>query len=286
MNKLPEDFYTHISSAKWKDRKELALEPLLTLAKTPRLEANDNYEELLRALAGRMTDANVICVALAANCVEAIASGLKDAFGRYKSLIIGPMLARTKEKKTNVLDAIGAALDASFASVSQVQAPTFAILADRNSQTHAISEVTEDVTTFGKDKNPSVKQSTLAFYTRCLCATLNPPPRSDLDGLIEMMRKNLEDSNEPVRAAAAECLGTLMKVIGERAMGGKVEELDELRRQRVKDAFEKAAPKCRNGVSAGGPASKAAPVAAPPPPPAAAPKPRPVSRCDRYQIML
>lgn len=119
MSKLPEGFYTHLSSAKWKDRKELALEPLLDLVKTPRLEASDNYDEILRALAGRMTDANVICVALAANCIEAIALGLREAFGRYKSLVLGPMLARTKEKKVNVLDAIGAALDAAFASVSK-----------------------------------------------------------------------------------------------------------------------------------------------------------------------
>lgn len=87
------------------------------------------------------------------------------------------------------------------------------------------------------------------------------------------MRKSLEDSNEPVRAAAAEALGTLMKVVGERAMGGKVEELDELRRVKVKEAFEKAVTKCRNGASgAGVPAPKAA-AAAPAPQPSAKPKP-------------
>lgn len=93
---------------------------------------------------------------------------------------------------------------------------------------------------------------------------------------MKMMRKNLEDSSEPVRAAAAECLGTLMKVAGERAMGGKVDELDELRRQRVKDAFEKAVTKYRNGASATGTAPKAV-SAAPAPPPAAAAKAKPVS---------
>lgn len=122
--KLPPDFYANLSSAKWKDRKELALEPLLDLVKTPKLEPGDNYEDLLRALAGRMTDANVVCVALAANCIEAIALGLREAFGRYKSAVVAPMLARTKEKKASVLDALGAALDAAFASVSAPAPPS------------------------------------------------------------------------------------------------------------------------------------------------------------------
>lgn len=116
LSKLPDDFYTHLSSSKWKDRKELALEPLLSLVKVPRLQPA-NYSELTTALAGRMTDANVVCVALAANCLEALGLGLRSEFGRYKSAVVAPLLARTKEKKASVLDALGAALDALFLSV-------------------------------------------------------------------------------------------------------------------------------------------------------------------------
>ena len=118
LSNLPEDFYTHLSSSKWKDRKELALEPLLAKLKVPRLQPG-NFNELVGALAARMTDANLFVVALAANCVEALALGLRKEFGRYYQEVGGKMLARTKEKKASVLEPLGAALDAAFASVGQ-----------------------------------------------------------------------------------------------------------------------------------------------------------------------
>ncbi|KAK4053177.1 hypothetical protein OIV83_001912 [Microbotryomycetes sp. JL201] len=254
LSKLPEDFDTNLSSTKWKERKELALEPLLSLVKAPRLQPG-NYDDLLRSLAGRMTDANVVCVALAANCMEAIALGLRSDFGRYKSIVVTPMLARTKEKKASVLDAIGAALDATFASTS-------------------IGDVTEEVTTFAKDKNPSVKEQTIRWYTRCLKTTSSPPTKSDTDSIFDVLKKALEDSNEPVRAAAADCLGTLMKVVGERALAGRVDELDDLRKAKVKEAFQSAVIKLKAGAAAK-PAQTANVTAARPSAAPAAPRPKP-----------
>jgi cytoskeleton-associated protein 5 len=131
-----------------------------------------------------------------------------------------------------------------------------------------IGEITEEVTTFAKDKNPSIKAETIKWYTRCLQLTSSPPPRADLDALIEVLKKALGDSGEPVRVAAADGLGTLMKVVGERAMGGKTDDLDDLRKAKVKEAFEKAEVKCKNG----GAAARPAPAAAAP----AASKPKPV----------
>lgn len=120
LSNLPSEFYANLSSAKWKDRKELALEPLLALLAAPRL-VGGNYDELTRALGARMADANVVCVALAAACLEKLARGLRDEFNRYRGAVMGPVLARTKEKKASVLDALGAALDAFFyASVSPI----------------------------------------------------------------------------------------------------------------------------------------------------------------------
>lgn len=127
LNKLPQAFYENLSSAKWKDRKELALDPLLeTLRRTPRIE-DANYDDLVRALAGRMTDANIACVISAAGCLECLAKGLRQDFARYKSTAISPVLERCKEKKASVTDALAAALDAIFQSVSlaYVQPPVF-----------------------------------------------------------------------------------------------------------------------------------------------------------------
>ncbi|BGP46329.1 hypothetical protein JCM10450v2_002171 [Rhodotorula kratochvilovae] len=255
LSSLPADFYTHLSSSKWKDRKELALEPLLALlSSSPRL-APYNYADLVGALAGRMGDANVLCVVLAAQCIEKLARGLRGDFARYKGAVTGPVLARTKEKKQNVLDALGAALDAVFASTS-------------------IGDFSEDVATFAKDKNPSVKANTLSFYTRSLCSTPSPPPRGDLPSVVEACKVALADSDAAVRAAAADALGALSRVIGERAFGALVGEMDPLRREKVTEAAGKAVTKCRDGIAAG---AKPAPAAKTKPAPAAgaaAPKAR------------
>lgn len=61
-----------------------------------------------------------------------------------------------------------------------------------------------------------------------------------------------------------------MKVVGEKVLGGKVDSLDDLRKQKVKEAFEKAEVKCKNGVGAG---ARSAPPTAAPAPLAAKPKP-------------
>ncbi|SCV69035.1 BQ2448_2055 [Microbotryum intermedium] len=259
LNKLPPDFYTHVGSTKWKDRKELALEPLLAVVKVPRIK-NDNYDELVRSLCGMIPSySNVLCIMLAANCIEAMALGLRSDFAKYRNLVIAPILSRTKEKKANVLEAFAGALDATFASIL------------------SMNEIVEDIVTFAKDKNPSVKEQTMKWCTRCLKVVPTPPQRSDIDQLIAVLSLALADSAEPVRVAAAEALGHLMKVCGERAMGGKIEELDDLRKAKVKEAFEKAETKCRNGGGGGGGAARPPPAAGGSSMPAAnKPKPKPL----------
>jgi cytoskeleton-associated protein 5 len=70
------------------------------------------------------------------------------------------------------------------------------------------------------------------------------------------------DGVESVRNESAESLGVLMKIVGERAMNPVLEPLDELRKAKVKEAFEKAVVKCKVGSAA--PAPKAPPKADPP----------------------
>jgi cytoskeleton-associated protein 5 len=117
LNKLPSGFYENLASAKWKDRKELALNPLLNVLKLAPKIQDANYDELVRALAGRMTDANIACVISAVGCIECLAKGLRTDFAKYKSTALPPILERCKEKKQSVTDALAAALDAIFASV-------------------------------------------------------------------------------------------------------------------------------------------------------------------------
>lgn len=106
-----------MASSKWKERKE-ALDELLTLLKaTPRIKEAPELTEVAKALAGRMGDANIMCVITAAGCLEALALGMMGGFSKYKEITVPPMLERLKERKQNVTDAIGTALDAVFSTV-------------------------------------------------------------------------------------------------------------------------------------------------------------------------
>jgi len=116
-SKLPSGYQAALSSSKWKERKE-GLDEILTTLNTPKIKDAPELGELTKALAGRMGDANINCVMVAAGCIEALAKGLMNAFGRYRETVVPPMLGRLKERKQNVVDSIGNALDAVFATVS------------------------------------------------------------------------------------------------------------------------------------------------------------------------
>ena len=117
--KFPQGLYTNLASSKWKERKE-ALDDLAAVV-TPMQKIKDapaELGELCKALAGRMTDANIMCVMAAASCIEGLCKGLGKPFGRYREVVVNPMMERLKERKQNVTDALGQALDAVFATVS------------------------------------------------------------------------------------------------------------------------------------------------------------------------
>lgn len=117
--KLPSNLQTSLGSSKWKERKEALDELLSILNGTPRIKESPELGDLAKSLATCIhKDANINCVMTAANCLEGLAKGLMTSFARYREAVVSPMLERMKERKTNVTDSIGAALDAVFATVS------------------------------------------------------------------------------------------------------------------------------------------------------------------------
>jgi cytoskeleton-associated protein 5 len=60
-----------------------------------------------------------------------------------------------------------------------------------------------------------------------------------------MMVKASEDSFEPVRNSAFEGLGTMMKVIGEKAMNTFLEGLDDIKKGKIKEHYDKAEVKIK-----------------------------------------
>jgi cytoskeleton-associated protein 5 len=112
--------HTDLKSSKWKERKK-ALDDLATLlSSTPRIKDTGELSELAKSLASCIAkDANINCVIVAANCLEELAKAMMETFGKYHEAVVPLMLERLKERKANVTDAIGAALDAVFATVSR-----------------------------------------------------------------------------------------------------------------------------------------------------------------------
>ena len=112
---LPSEFNEWIVSTKWKERKD-ALEALLTNSKVPRIK-EENYTEIMGTLGRCMKDANIVVVTVAAQCVEAIARGLRKPFSQYRQLVMMPMVEKLKERKTSVVEALSNAMDGVFTAV-------------------------------------------------------------------------------------------------------------------------------------------------------------------------
>lgn len=281
MPKVPKNLHEQLGSTKWKDRKE-SLDELYNALNVPRI-LDGAFDEIVRALAKCMKDANIAVVTVAANCVDLLAKGLRGGFAKYRSSIMAPIMERLKEKKQSVADALGQALDSVFGSTG-------------------LSDCLEDTFEFLKHKNPQVKQETLKFLIRCLKTTRDVPGKPEVKSIAEAAIRLLTESSEVTRSGAAEILGTLMKIMGERAMNPYLDGLDEIRKTKIKEYFDvaevkakdrpkpivappKPAPAARKAApGAKKPAlglKKSAPAAAPPPPAEEAsppPKPRAVAK--------
>lgn len=219
LSKLPSDLNSRISSTKWKDRKEVLEEVHNVLEKAVKLSTRDDYLELIRMFAKCMKDANIQVVQLAANCIEFLARGLKSDFQRYQSIVLGPMIERTKEKKASVADALNNAMFSIFNSSS-------------------LSDILDETLAAMKHKTPQVKIASTNYLQKCLAATKVPPKGSEIGSIMESGVKLLSDSQEPVRQASTEMIGTLMKITGERELNAFLEKVDDNRRAKVTKFFE------------------------------------------------
>ena len=108
-----------------------------------------------------------------------------------------------------------------------------------------MADVLEEVQEGLKHKNPQVKAETLRFLVRCLRTTPFAPTKSETQTIGESCKTLLADTVEPVRNAAAEAMGTLMKIIGERAMIQFLDGLDDIRKAKIQEFHEKAEIKAR-----------------------------------------
>ncbi|KAK6461254.1 armadillo-type protein [Scheffersomyces coipomensis] len=214
LSKFPHDFETRLGSTKWKDRVEVLEEAHAVLDKAVKLVTTDDYTYLIRVFAKCMKDANIQVVQLSANCIECLAKGLKKNFHRYQNLILGPILDRTKEKKASVATALSTSLDAIF-------------------QSSSLSDILDETLNGMKSKVPQNKISATNYLQRCLAATTIAPSNTEIDSIMEVGVKLLSESQEPIRQASTEMIGTLMKITGQRELGKFLEKIDDNRKAKV-----------------------------------------------------
>lgn len=238
LSKLPADFSSRISSSNWKERKEVLDEVHSILEKTVRLEPKDDYSEIMRIFTKSMKDANIQVVQLAADCVQFLANGLQKNFHKYQHFILSPMLERTKEKKASVAEALNKSLDSIFKSSS-------------------LSDILEETINTGlKHKTPQVKIATTNYLQRCLAETRVVPKLAEIDMIMEVGVKLLSDSQEPVRRASTEMIGTLMKITGVRELNQFLEKVDDNRKSKVMEFYEKVVVKAKKSAAVPAPSGR------------------------------
>jgi cytoskeleton-associated protein 5 len=107
-----------------------------------------------------------------------------------------------------------------------------------------------------------VKEGSLRFLVRCLSTSPTPIQPGQIKPLSEQLATLLEDSFEGARNEAATTLGTLMRMIGERPLNAIMDGLPDVRKSKVKEAYEKATVKAKAGAP-GPPKSSGPPTKAP-----------------------
>lgn len=239
LGKTPKDFQEGLASTKWKERKE-ALDAFFAVANKDRIKEGP-FDEIIQDLAKCMKDANIAVVTVAANCVDVLAKGLRKGFAKYRGRIMAPIMERLKEKKQSVADALGQALDSVFGSTG-------------------LTDCMEDILEYLKHKNPQVKQETVKFLIRCLRTTRVAPAKPETKSIAEAATKLLTESSEVTRSGGAEILGTLMKIMGERAMGPYLEGLDDIRKTKIKEYFDVAEVKAKDKPKPDAAPPKTAPI--------------------------
>ena len=93
-----------------------------------------------------------------------------------------------------------------------------------------------------------MKEGSLRFLVRCLSTSPTPIQPGQTKPLSEQLATLLEDSSEGARNEAATALGTLMRMVGERPLNVIMGGLPDVRKSKVKEAYEKATVKAKAGA--------------------------------------
>ncbi|KAJ2888463.1 hypothetical protein FB639_000626 [Coemansia asiatica] len=254
--KLPDDYYTFVTSSKWKERKEVIESLHETLKKSIRLQMSPGTGDIIQEMGRKIGDTNIIVATLAIQCLGLFASGLRQVFSPFVQSTLPALIEKSKERKQTVVEAIRETEDAYFLATGC------------------------DLTAFGDHyftgathKNPQTRAETNHMLRRCLAVTPTRPAKGDVKRYTDQLKSGLDDGDAGVRESAAECLGTLSKLVTAKMIEPFIEGVDKIKLEKIHEYAEKATVKVKAPASAKSkqpPATAASSAAArgsrPPPP--------------------
>jgi cytoskeleton-associated protein 5 len=225
----PDNFDEMISSAKWLERKEVLDQCIKVLERTPRIIYSMPIDSLVDVLCEKVKrDANINVVLSACICIQKFATGLRSDFAKNKDKALPALLEKCKERKESTVKVLADTLDAVFQTVS-------------------FGDIVEQTLNATKHKNPQVKTGAIQFLARCLRETKIMPGKGDIKPVAEALVAAMADGSGDVREAGAQGLGTLMKLIGERAMNQYIDSLDDIKKAKIQEQFKEATVKVKSG---------------------------------------
>lgn len=131
-------------------------------------------------------------------------------------------MEKFKEKKLSVVLPLREAMDAIYTSYN-------------------LEGMAEDIVEALNNKNPNVKAETALFLARAFSKTLPSIfNKKLLKTFSSSLIKTLNESDPAVRDASAEALGTLMKLLGDKAINSYLVEIDPLKLVKVKECADKS----------------------------------------------
>jgi cytoskeleton-associated protein 5 len=113
-----------------------------------------------------------------------------------------------------------------------------------------LTDVIGDILPALSNKNPQVKEGACKFLTHCLSTSKQAISPPQVKPVSETLATLLEDSYVGARDEAANAFGTLMKMVGERPLAAVMNSFADVRKAKVKEAYEKATVKAKAGASA------------------------------------
>ncbi|KAJ2746596.1 hypothetical protein GGI20_001245 [Coemansia sp. BCRC 34301] len=246
--KLPDDYYEMVASPKWKERKDAIQQLHDSVQRAVRLQNSPGTGDLIQELGKKIADINIIVATVAIQSLGLFASGLRQPFTPYVHSTLPALIERSKERKQSVIDAIRLTTDAYFAATGC-----------------DLLAIGDHYFTGATHKNPQVRAESNHFLRRCLAVVPTRPGKGDIKRYSDQLRAGLDDGDAGVRESAAECLGTLSKLVTANVLEPFLEGVDKIRMDKVNEHAEKAtvraqaAPKPKPTAGAGGPASRARP---------------------------